>query len=61
MEWIFFPIRDFFVLLFESILEPLGNTPNLLYLIILLGGACYWMYLQFKLNKKAEETPGQIK
>jgi len=61
MDWIIFPLRDFFVSLFENTLEPLGNTPNLLYLFILFGGACYWMYLQHKLNKKADQNPDQIK
>ena len=61
MDWIIFPLRDFFVLFFESTLEPLGNKPNLLYLFILLGGASYWMYIQHKLNKKADQNPDQIK
>jgi len=61
MDWIIFPLRDFLVSLFENTLEPLGNIPNLIYLIIFSFGACYWMFLQHKLNKKADQNPDQVK
>ena len=45
----------------ENTLEPLGNTPNALFFFIFLGGGVYWMFVQRKLNKKAESDPDQIK
>jgi hypothetical protein len=61
MDWLFYSIRDFLVFAFENGLEPLGNLPNLIYLFIFFGGAIYWMLLQHKLNKKADQDPNQVK
>ena len=61
MDWLVYPLRDGIVWLFENTLEPLGNYPNLIYLILLFFGAGYWMVKQHKLNKAAENDPNQIK
>ena len=61
MDWIAYPLRDLFVWLFENILEPLGNYPNMIFFFLMFGGACYWMYVQHKMNKAAENNPDQIK
>jgi cbb3-type cytochrome oxidase subunit 3 len=56
-----YPIRDFLKWLFENTLEPLGNTPNTVFFFIFLSGGIYWMFVQNKLNKKAENDADQIK
>jgi hypothetical protein len=61
MNWLLLPIRDFIVWLFENTLEPLGNNPNIIFLLLGFGGATYWMLTQNKLNKKADQDPDQIK
>lgn len=61
MDWLVYPLRDLLVWLFENTLEPLGNYPNMLFLFLMLGGAAYWMLVQHKLNKAAENNPDQIK
>ena len=61
MIWLLSPVRDFLTWMFENTLEPLGNTPNTLFFFIFLGGGVYWMFVQRKLNKKAESDPDQIK
>lgn len=61
MDWLVYPLRDFLVSVFENILVPLGNMPNLIYLFIFSGGFIYWMSLQHKLNKKADSDPNQIR
>ena len=61
MNWLLYPVRDFLTWMFENTLEPLGNTPNTLFIFIFLGGGVYWMFVQRKLNKKAESDPDQIK
>ena len=55
------PIRDFLIWMFENTLEPLGNAPNTIFICIIVGGLVYWMFVQNKLNKKAEQDPNQIK
>lgn len=61
MNWLLYPVSDFLTWMFENTLEPLGNTPNALFFFIFLGGGVYWMFVQRKLNKKAESDPDQIK
>ena len=61
MNWLLYPVRDFLTWMFENTLEPLGNTRNALFFFIFLGGGVYWMFVQRKLNKKAESDPDQIK
>jgi cbb3-type cytochrome oxidase subunit 3 len=47
--------------MFENTLEPLGNSPNIIFFFIIFGGLVYWMFVQNKLNKKADQDPNQIK
>jgi hypothetical protein len=61
MNWLLLPIRDFLVWLFENTLEPLGGSPNTIFLLLGFAGATYWMFVQHKLNKKADQDPNQIK
>ena len=61
MNWLLHPIRDFLIWMFENTLEPLGNVPNIIFISLILGGLVYWMFVQNKLNKKAEQEPNQIK
>ena len=61
MNWILEPIKDLLVWLFENTLEPLSDYPNTIFLLLGFGGATYWMLIQNKLNKKAEQDPDQIK
>ena len=61
MNWLLHPIRDLLIWMFENTLEPLGNTPNIIFISLILGGLVYWMFVQNKLNKKAEQDPNQIK
>ena len=61
MNWLLHPIRDFLIWMFENTLEPLENTPNTVFFFIFLSGGIYWMFVQNKLNKKAENDADQIK
>ena len=61
MNWLLYPIRDFLKWLFENTLEPLGDTPNTIFFFVFLSGGIYWMFVQNKLNKKAENDADQIK
>ena len=61
MDWLLNPIKDFFVGIFENVLQPLGHMPNLIFFSIIAAGFLYWMYVQHKLNKQAENDPNQIK
>ena len=61
MDWLFYPIRDFLVFSFENGLEKLENLPNVFYTLLISFGLVYWMFLQHKLNKKADQDPEQVK
>jgi|TARA_Y100000385_G_scaffold211931_1_gene220019 hypothetical protein len=61
MNWLLHPIRDFLIWMFENTLEPLGNSPNIIFFFTIFGGLVYWMFVQNKLNKKADQDPNQIK
>lgn len=61
MDALVFILRDIFVFLFESTLEPLGDIPNLLFLISLFVGLFVWLKMQAKFNAEAEANPDQIK
>ena len=61
MDWLVYPLRDFLVWLFENTLEPAGNNPNTVYILVIMFGLTYWMFVQNKLNKKADADPNQIK
>ena len=53
MDWLFLPLRDLLVFSFENGLEVLQNLPNLFFSLLISFGLIYWMFLQYKLNKKA--------
>ena len=61
MDWLFLPLRDLLVFSFENGLEVLQNLPNLFLTLIIYFGLIYWMFLQYKLNKKADQDPNQVK
>jgi hypothetical protein len=48
-------------MLFENVMEPLGNLPNLLFLIGLFVGLFVWLGMQKKFNAQADADPNQIK
>jgi hypothetical protein len=58
MDALIYLLRDFFVFLFENTLEPLGNLPNLAFIVLLFGGLIYWLKWQGKYNKEA--TGGEL-
>jgi len=61
MDGIVYFLRDVFVWSFENLLEPLGDFPNLLFLILLFVGLFVWLKMQAKYNAEAEADPNQIK
>ena len=61
MDWLFLPLRDLLVFSFENGLEVLQNLPNLFFSLLISFGLIYWMVLQYKLNKKADQDPNQVK
>tara|TARA_B100001121_G_scaffold283325_1_gene277336 strand:+ start:226 stop:426 length:201 start_codon:yes stop_codon:yes gene_type:complete len=61
MDWLVYPLRDSLVWLFENTLEPLGNSPNTIFVLLISGGLVFWMFKQHQLNKKADADPDQIK
>ncbi len=52
------PIAKFMVWTFENIFEPLGNKPNVLFILVGIGGMLYWLNLQRKFNEKADREGG---
>ncbi len=61
MDALVYILRDIFVFLFENTLEPLGDLPNLIFLILLFVGLFVWLKMQAKYNAEAEANPDQIK
>lgn len=61
MDGLVFLLRDVFVWLFENTMEPLGNIPNGIFLILLFVGLFVWLKMQAKYNAEAEANPEQIK
>lgn len=61
MDWLAYPLRDIIVWSFNNLLEPLGNYPNMIFFFIMFFGACFWLTVQHKMNKKADQNPDQIK
>ncbi len=61
MDGLVFLLRDVFVWLFENTMEPLGNIPNGIFLILLFVGLFVWLKMQAKYNAEAEANPDQIK
>lgn len=52
------PIVALFVWIFQHILEPLGNIPNFIFLLVGFAGMFYWLNVQKKYNEKAEREGG---
>ena len=50
MDWLVYPLRDFLVWLFENTLEIAGNSPNTIFILVIMFGLTYWMFVQNKLN-----------
>lgn len=66
MEYIVGPIAALIKWTFDNILVPIGELPDIInpnYIFIVVGclGLVYWLFLQQKYNKQADNTPGQIK
>jgi hypothetical protein len=61
MDSLVYLLRDVFVWLFENTLEPLGNLPNAVFLLLLFVGLFVWLKMQAKYNAEAESNPDQIK
>ena len=61
MDSLVYLLRDIFVWTFENTLEPLGDLPNLIFLILLFVGLFVWLRMQGKFNAEAEANPDQIK
>jgi len=61
MDYIFYPIADGLVWLFENTLEPVGNILNYTFVVLGFVGLFYWLKTQAKYNAEAEANPDQIK
>jgi hypothetical protein len=55
------PLADFTVWTFETFLEPAENLPNIAFTLLGFVGLFYWLNLQAKYNKKAEQESNQLK
>ncbi len=60
MDALVYILRDIFVFLFEYTLEPLGNIPNGIFLILLVVGLFVWLKMQSKFNKEADNQPHSL-
>lgn len=60
MQWLVFPLGDLIKWTF-GILESFENLPNVMFIIVGFIGFGYWMMLQNKYNKEAENNPNQLK
>lgn len=58
---VFYGIKDIAYWAFETTLEPIGDSFWML--VLVFGFVCfgYWMFLQAKYNKIAENDPNQLK
>ncbi|MFT7156864.1 MAG: hypothetical protein ACI8Q1_001879 [Parvicella sp.] len=61
MDGLVYFLRDIFVMLFENVLEPLGDIPNAMFLASLFIGLFVWLRMQAKFNAQADADPNQIK
>jgi hypothetical protein len=66
MQYIVEPIAALIKWSFDNILVPIGElpafaNPNNIFLVIGFIGMFYWLNLQRKYNKEAENNPDQIK
>ncbi len=65
MQYLTAPIAQFIKWTFDNILVPIGELPALLnpnniFVIIIMLGLGYWLFVQGKFNKKAK-SEGQLK
>lgn len=60
MQYIVEPIGELFEWSF-GILEYFENLPNYAFIIIGFIGMIYWLILQKRYNKQADQNPDQIK
>lgn len=56
-----YSVADAIVWTFKHVLEPLGNFPNLIFSIMMIGGMFYWIFVvQKKYTKKAKDAGGLV-
>ncbi len=63
MEYLIGPIAILIKWTFNSILVPLGElpaiiNPNNIFIVIIAVGLMYWLFMQSKFNRKAEQEGG---
>ena len=57
MNWLLLPIRDFLVWMFENTLEPIGNNPNIIFLLLDIVLNCMgYLCFQDPIKTKIEES-----
>lgn len=55
LDFLFSAIASLFKFIFEFV-ELLGNIPNWIFIIVLVVLLAYWLRLQKKFNKEAQEN-----
>jgi len=63
MQDIVGPIAVFMKWTFDNVLVPIGElpatlNPNSIFIIVIVLGLVYWLFLQIKFNKKARRDGG---
>lgn len=63
MQDIVGPIAVFMKWTFDNVLVPIGElpatlNPNSIFIIVIVLGLVYWLFLQIKFNKKARREGG---
>ena len=61
MEWLTTPLAEFITWSFDTLLVPLQNTPNNIFIVLGFVGLLFWLKTQSKLSKKAANDPNQLK
>lgn len=69
MDWLAYPLGDFLVWTFDTLLVPFGTIdvlgiaglPNFLFLCLGFIGVAVWMKMQAQYNAEAAANPDQIK
>ncbi len=61
MDAFIYLLRDMFVWLFDNTMEPIGNTLNIIGVLLLFVGLAIWLKMQAKFNEEAANNPDQIK
>lgn len=56
MTDLLYQIADFLEWTFVTFLEPLGNIPNTIFILIGFAAVFYWLYLQGRYNKEAKDN-----